>query len=57
MSLRYDESHKDAVLEYSEAVGALHQGISYKIKEDRKRPVEVIRRNVFLPENSRINSE
>lgn len=46
MSLRYNENAKGAILEYSEGVGAFHQGIAYKIKEDRKKPVEIIRRNV-----------
>jgi hypothetical protein len=38
MGLRYYES-KDSLIEYSEPVGALHSGISYKIKEDIKKPV------------------
>ncbi len=45
MSLRYNENAKDAIIQYSEGVGAEHQAISAMIKEDRKRPVEIIRRN------------
>ncbi|CDW81280.1 UNKNOWN [Stylonychia lemnae] len=44
MSLRYNDEVKDDQLEYSESSGPLHQGISYKIKDDRKVPIEIVRR-------------
>jgi len=49
MSLKYDEK-LDSFVEYRERVGAIHQGISYVIREDRKRPVEIIRRNQHFNE-------
>lgn len=44
MGLRYDEAKDNAVLEYSEIVGPLHQMIAYKIRDSRKEPVELIRK-------------
>ena len=44
MSLRYNDDIKDEQLEYSESSGPMHQGISYKIKDDRKIPIEIVRR-------------
>lgn len=53
MGLRYYES-RDSLIEYSEQVGAFHSGIAYKIKEDIKKPVEIIRRNVKQSEQTQI---
>jgi hypothetical protein len=47
MSLRYDDDKKGEQLEYTESSGPLHQGISYKIKDDRKIPIEIIRKPNF----------
>ena len=46
MSLRYDEENKDSALEYRESLGAMENGLSYKIIDERKKPIEIIRKNV-----------
>jgi hypothetical protein len=48
MSLRYNEENPDEVLEYSENVGPLHSGISYKIIDDRRKPIEMIRKTEII---------
>lgn len=51
MSLRYSEMNngKPEVLEYSEMSGSLHQAISYKIRDSRYTPIEVVRKSEYFP--------
>eukprot|EP00347_Sterkiella_histriomuscorum_P005691 403355632 len=48
MSLRYDDNNKNDQLEYSESSGPLHQCVSYKLKDDRKVPIEIIRKSKLV---------
>lgn len=58
MSLRYgddDVSKCKDQLEYSESSGPLHQGINYRIKDDRKVPIEIIRKPKIIINNYNSN--
>jgi hypothetical protein len=46
LGLRFDESKPGEVMEFREQVGGVHSGLSCIMKDDRWRPVEIIRRSL-----------
>lgn len=40
----------NGMIEYKEPSGPEHFGLAYQIKDERMKPVEVIRRNIFNPD-------
>ena len=45
LSLRFNEETPGDAIEYRESVGGVHSGLSCLIKDDRWKPVEIIRRS------------
>ena len=43
--LRFDENKKGEVLEFREDIGGIHSGLSAIVKDDRWKPVEIVRRS------------
>ena len=43
LGLRYDENQPGEVLEFRETVGGAQSGLSCLIKDDRWKPIEIIR--------------
>ncbi len=42
--LRFDETQKEQCLEYRENVGGMFSGLECRVKDDRTKPIELIRR-------------
>jgi hypothetical protein len=51
LGLRYNEDRPGEVLEFRESVGGAFSGLSCLIKDDRWKPVEIIRKNDILEES------